>query len=172
MNSSGATTSTSDNFRNGLIGAGFMTIVVIAMVFGGRWFLGCDEPEKPKTAEEIRDEFRSQVGAVLKLDLRESLRDPDSAKYSDVVLYRDQIGGDDLAGHYSLCGYVNAKNGFGGYSGPQGFVSSAWFKKGTDEADPLSAGPTIAMDDPIDLTASHTYTTAAAEFCRDMKPSK
>jgi hypothetical protein len=172
MNANGTTTSASDNFRYGLIGFAFVMGVLLVLLFGARWLLGCDEPPKPKTADEIRGDFRYQVKTVLQVNLRQALKDPDSAEYTDVVLYRDLIGGDDLAGHYSLCGFVNAKNGFGGYSGPQGFVSSAWFKKGDDESGPLSAGPTIAMDDPIDLTASQTYSAAAADFCKEAKPSK
>jgi hypothetical protein len=172
MNSNGTTTSAADNFRYGLIGLVFVMGVFIVLLFGARWLLGCDEAPKPKTADEIRAEFRNQVEVVLKMNLRQSLKDPDSANFTDVVLYRDQIGDDDLAGHYSLCGQVNAKNGFGGYSGPQGFVSSALFKKGNDESGPLSALPTIAMDDSIDLTVSQTYSTEVAQFCKDATPSK
>jgi hypothetical protein len=172
MNSNGTKISAAENFRYGLIGFAAMMGIFVALLFGVRWLLGCDEAPKPKTADEIRAEFRENVKAVLQVNLRQVLKDPDSAKYSDLVLYRDQIGDDDFAGHYSLCGYVNAKNGFGGYSGPQGFVSSALFKKGDDKSGPLSALPTIAMDDPIDLAASETYSTEAVQFCKDATPSK
>jgi hypothetical protein len=145
---------------------------LIALFFGARWLFGCDEAPKPKTADEIRAEFRDQVKTVLQVNLRQVLKDPDSAKYSDLVLYRDQSGDDDLAGHYSLCGYVNAKNGFGGYSGPQGFVSSAFFKKGDDESGPLSALPTVAVDDDFDSAASQEDYRESVQFCKDAQPSK
>lgn len=44
------------------------------------------------------------------------LRDPDSARFSGSFVSRS-------SGGPVVCGYVNAKNGFGGYSGPIRFVS-------------------------------------------------
>lgn len=45
------------------------------------------------------------------------LRDPDSAKITALIAFRT---GERL----TLCGKVNAKNGYGGYGGPQAFVIS------------------------------------------------
>jgi hypothetical protein len=45
------------------------------------------------------------------------LRDPQSARFSEVYAYR---AGKQL----SYCGNVNAKNGMGGYTGPQAFIAS------------------------------------------------
>jgi hypothetical protein len=173
MTSTGNSSSSQDfrYIRNGTLIA---IALIIAVVYGGKWLIGClaAEGEKPKSAENIRLEFRTEVEAVLRMNLKSSLKDPESARISDVVLYRDRLGDDDLAGHYSLCGQINAKNGFGGYTGDVGFVSSAWFKKSTDEGGPLQAGPSITMDDAVDTDASRTYTAVAAVMCKDATSSK
>lgn len=43
--------------------------------------------------------------------VKREMRDPDSAKFSDVTVNVE-----------SACGFVNSKNGFGGYAGRQPFV--------------------------------------------------
>ena len=48
----------------------------------------------------------------------ETLKDPESAEYSDVEAF--QLSGDNFA----FCGKVNAKNGFGGYTGSERFIAS------------------------------------------------
>jgi len=52
--------------------------------------------------------------------MKEALRDSDSAKYRDVQAY--EMTGSGRTG-YVFCGKVNAKNGFGGYSGAMRFVA-------------------------------------------------
>lgn len=47
--------------------------------------------------------------------VRAHLRDPESAKFTDVTMIK--VGG----APYAICGWVNGKNGFGGYSGPRRF---------------------------------------------------
>ncbi len=49
--------------------------------------------------------------------LSKYMRDPESAKFSNVTLRQRR-------GHEVLCGDVNAKNGFGGYGGVRPFVAS------------------------------------------------
>jgi hypothetical protein len=51
-----------------------------------------------------------------KMNLEAALKDPDSAKYRNLFVSR--ISGGGLA----LCGEVNSKNGFGGYTGFKGFT--------------------------------------------------
>jgi hypothetical protein len=53
-------------------------------------------------------------------DVRAQLRDPGSAEFTDVVRYAPH---DDKGA--VVCGMVNAKNGFGGMTGPRRFVSGA-----------------------------------------------
>lgn len=47
--------------------------------------------------------------------MRGRLKDPESAKFTEVIVAR-------VTGKPIVCGYVNAKNSFGGYTGPKGFV--------------------------------------------------
>jgi hypothetical protein len=69
----------------------------------------------------------AQIAAVHK-GLRASLKDPDSARFGRI------IGGKTPTGTFAVCGYVNARNSFGGYTGekpftgmllPEGFVTVA-----------------------------------------------
>lgn len=55
--------------------------------------------------------------------VRAELKDPDSAKFRGVKLEK----GDD-GKPYAYCGWVNAKNGYGGYTGENYFIYN--FKKG------------------------------------------
>lgn len=49
--------------------------------------------------------------------IKKRLKDPDSAQFTDVFVSRS-------SGRPVACGYVNAKNGFGGYVGRTRFMSS------------------------------------------------
>jgi hypothetical protein len=46
--------------------------------------------------------------------VRDALKDPDSARFTDLVLYKQ-------GEVYGVCGYVNAKNSYGGYVGKKLF---------------------------------------------------
>ena len=48
--------------------------------------------------------------------VRESLKDPESARFSEVRLSR-------RGGFAVVCGFVNSKNGYGGYAGKERFIS-------------------------------------------------
>lgn len=50
-----------------------------------------------------------------KQGMMETFKDPDSAKFSDMVANEKFM---------AVCGRVNAKNGFGGYVGKQRFISN------------------------------------------------
>ena len=56
---------------------------------------------------------------VAKMLISERLRDPDSAEFSDLVVHPKTDGRSPY-----ICGYVNSKNGFGGFSGRQRFISA------------------------------------------------
>lgn len=57
-------------------------------------------------ADDSENSLATAKSAILK-----KLRDPDSAKFSDLLI-KEKV----------VCGKVNAKNRFGGYEGPKGFV--------------------------------------------------
>lgn len=57
---------------------------------------------------------------ITKDAVRNSLRDPSSAKFQNVKVYRPLPGQDTPI----VCGEVNSKNAFGGMTGFQGFIAS------------------------------------------------
>lgn len=70
-----------------------------------------------KTAEQMdRDRDYTRV-YVTKEAIKRSLRDPDSARFGTVRVYRS--GGSPV-----VCGTVNARNGFGGYTGERPFMAT------------------------------------------------
>lgn len=76
-------------------------------------------PDQPPSAQQTaaqkqRIEEMSAISAAKRL-VKERLKDPDSAQFSTVV-YRPKTK--------TVCGYVNAKNSFGGYTGNRGFISN------------------------------------------------
>lgn len=64
------------------------------------------------------------------------LRDCDSAKFTVTLVHRLGTPGTghvrDANGGYSVCGTVNAKNGFGGYAGAERFVFVTFVKRMDD----------------------------------------
>lgn len=50
--------------------------------------------------------------------IRRELRDPESA------IFRDVMAGQGPGGPLVVCGYVNARNGFGGYVGEEIFIAT------------------------------------------------
>lgn len=60
---------------------------------------------------------RTKVINEMRQLVRESLKDPESARFEQLGLFR----GEDESS-YSLCGLVNAKNSYGGYSGNTRFI--------------------------------------------------
>jgi hypothetical protein len=62
--------------------------------------------------------IRNAERVLLQAQVQDELKDPGSAEFADMQMYRQ---GQTL---FTLCGSVNAKNGFGGYVGYTRFV--AW----------------------------------------------
>lgn len=79
--------------------------------------IGMDHGPYPKAYKKIVQDYA-----------RSMLKDPDSAKFVEFSkprkehFIRDQFTKDVVYG-YSVCALINAKNGFGGYTGPQAY----WF---------------------------------------------
>lgn len=71
----------------------------------------------PKPTPEEKRAHQEEIARELniihaKRAVKSSLRDPDSAVFGTTYTGRDS----------AICGAVNAKNGFGGYTGPQLFM--------------------------------------------------
>lgn len=86
--------------------------------------------------------------------VRAQLRDPDSARFHAVQVYRGTGG---------ACGYVNAKNGLGGYAGPTHFVID---RAGTVLFDPRIDTLSGTVDQRIAATQKMIdYLTAVEASC-------
>jgi hypothetical protein len=59
--------------------------------------------------------------ADVKAVVREHLEDPDSAQFSGIKIELARKGSKN-EGKYGFCGYVNAKNSYGGYAGKSFFI--------------------------------------------------
>ena len=53
-----------------------------------------------------------------------NLRDPSSAKFTDVTVREVRAAGTTVTS-FDICGLVNAKNAFGGYTGNRRFIASS-----------------------------------------------
>jgi hypothetical protein len=77
-----------------------------------------------KTHEELTELFKNYLLNAVKNDLK----DPDSARFRNVVYYGSYIKFKDgkrvRLGTHTICGEVNAKNSFGGYGGYREFRAS------------------------------------------------
>ena len=92
----------------------------------------------PKTAEQVaadaaravslaEENKKSLAIASAQNSVKKQLKDPASAKFGTVIYSESGY----------VCGYVNAKNSFGAYSGSQAFLMTeaglgAWLNDGTD----------------------------------------
>lgn len=76
-----------------------------------------DLRKKEKQENADKEIERHSLIASAKNALKERLREPDSAEFKNVIIvtYQDKLN--------VVCGEVNAKNGFGGMTGFQPFVS-------------------------------------------------
>lgn len=95
-------------------------------------------------AKESAEESAKVNAIALMRGLKASLKDPDSAKFGTITI--------DAKGAL-LCGEVNAKNSFGGYTGVNNFAYSngAGYMSG-DDAYQLCYGDKPPFPQTIDLT--------------------
>ncbi len=54
--------------------------------------------------------------SIVEQGVRDTLKDPDSARFDNIQATVSEKGG------MTICGFVNAKNGFGGYTGKSPFM--------------------------------------------------
>lgn len=78
---------------------------------------GVPAADRPVPVARPTIPMTSQLEASTVELVKEALKDPDSAKFSDLKAY----GRESDPRSIDVCGRVNAKNSYGGYSG------SAWF---------------------------------------------
>lgn len=85
---------------------GGMTVVGLAYFMLSR----CSEPTSTETA-------RSTYRAAAKELIKQRLRDPNSAEFTDMRVIEARSGHPTI-----VCGHVNARNGYGGMAGRKRFV--------------------------------------------------
>jgi hypothetical protein len=88
--------------------------LAILLVLGFISSLCEGKPSPQQEAERREDRIRSDMRVEAQMAVRAQLRDPESAKIESQVVMRN--------GQRTVCGTVNAKNGFGGYTGETPFV--------------------------------------------------
>jgi len=76
---------------------------------------GCQTQPAPQEVYTPTDLTSAQIQAVHN-GVRGALKDPESARFGSIV------AGTDTKGVVIACGWVNAKNSFGGYTGEKPFM--------------------------------------------------
>ena len=110
---------------------------MIGLLLSGLILTGCmragpnEEEIALKNSVEILKLSKSEQ-SMLKQAVRQNLKDPDSAKFGSYTAFSFIEKGDK---QIAVCGYVNAKNSYGGYGGEQAYIA---LKAGSDFA---VAGP-------------------------------
>lgn len=122
---------------------------ILAGMFVCSVVAGCGERTKPTIDEH-------DLKRVAKNEVVRMLKDPDSAKfdYNVMVTKVDSLGTKD---RYAVCGKVNAKNSFGGYTGEKRFIVPMYV---TDQTD-------LTINDPIIETSnSEKFDLLHRTLCR------
>ena len=123
--------------------------VLIVLAIAGSIMQSCDASREQSRRDALSPEARAREDslesqaarvralqqrasltvAMGKAKVREVLKDPESARFGEVWAAGDS--------QYVACGYVNARNSFGGYTGEELFVATvggAFLKSQLDEA--------------------------------------
>ena len=72
--------------------------------------------EQNQTVVFTKSKASPKEKAMVMAGVKNKLRDPESARFEDIYAMNGSHG------KRSYCGYVNAKNGFGGYTGKAQFI--------------------------------------------------
>jgi hypothetical protein len=89
-------------------------------------------------------------------ELKSRMKDPDSMVIRSHYLVHKTSSDGDV--QISLCGVVDAKNGFGGYTGGYRFVTVSMLTKNPDTFSTYN----VALEDPKDLSLSRRMNVVSA----------
>lgn len=115
-------------------------LIPIIIVFS-IWLLAEEESKRVATVDHQQsavDNQRARDSLLLvkgQESVRSALKDPESAKFGQIYLNKNKDG---LS---AVCGEVNSKNSYGGYVGPQRFISSGLPDTTFLENDPRITAP-------------------------------
>lgn len=99
----------------GIVGKGFLACVAAATVVAAVSIHNQPAPTPPTATEQAAQDaasIRQGAETAAKAAVLSELRDPGNAVFDQVELLSNGV----------VCGYVNARNGFGGYTGSQPFM--------------------------------------------------
>jgi hypothetical protein len=108
-----------------------IAIWAVAIAAGGIWLYASSDRQVKAAATQSQPEtqppavVQSSGASIIpeaKAAVQAGLRDPDSAQFRDVVVY-------GTSNKRTVCGSVNAKNGYGGYTGYYPFMYEELTKK-------------------------------------------
>lgn len=95
-----------------------------------------------------RTDLTPDIEAAAEKGVRDRLKDPDSAKFSDLVAYQKSPTA------IAVCGYVNAKNSLGGYVGASPFLAYVGISKNANgETVYIAAGASLTNGTASDISA-------------------
>lgn len=115
--------------------------LLIAILWPTLVFSSPDVPECAKAKGAALAKCRSRIMSdALREQLKRNLKDPYSAVFTDEGLYRS-----DDPEAFALCGRVNAKNSYGGFTGVSGFISTTTGLVRLEHDQPSAFGDLRAM---------------------------
>jgi hypothetical protein len=137
--------------RHRLIFAGILAMAAL-------WLSACGNKEDAEIAK-LKDLAKN----ILIIHLKSNLKDPDSAQLKDVVFYYHGVrlkSGVLYPSVVRMCGLINAKNSYGGYTGYRSFASSVHL---------VSAAETVIseIDDPDTQYRHESFKRLEADTCRN-----
>ncbi len=97
-------------------------LAIVAFVSAARSCMTRPRPSASTSASAALGDTAFAVWVHAEQAVKTLLRDPESARFGPISIVR-QSG---ASGALLACGTFNAKNGFGGYAGPQRFVSGGY----------------------------------------------
>jgi hypothetical protein len=98
-----------------LVGAAVLGLVVVDRAFNGETPAASEAPAPVKAQPAPTGPSPALMKIRAEREVRAILKDPESASFSGLVAHTSPA--------LAVCGYVNSKNGFGGMTGEQRFIS-------------------------------------------------
>ncbi|NVJ95660.1 MAG: hypothetical protein HWD91_08740 [Marivivens sp.] len=102
--------------------AGSKLLLTTAVVISGLLLSGCVQPtsDGPHISSVERFNLNATSERSLKEAVSNSLKDPDSARFGNYTAFHTIADGQQVD---VVCGYVNGRNSFGGYTGMTPYIA-------------------------------------------------
>ena len=109
-------------------------VVLVGLILQGCGKTDIEKMEEKATGgrKDLRALIEPLATTELKIWAKVHMKDPDSVQftaleYHDVYYKKGTTDGRDAPSHFALCGLMNAKNSYGGYTGYRRFISAGRF---------------------------------------------